>query len=50
MTITPDTKDWTWVLEDACPECGFDARAVDASEVAARVRGHRPGLARGARP
>ena len=38
MTITPDTKDWTWVLEAACPECGFDARTVPASYVAARVR------------
>jgi hypothetical protein len=25
--ITPDTKDWTWVLEHPCPECGFDAGA-----------------------
>jgi hypothetical protein len=24
MPITPDTKDWTWVLERRCPECGFD--------------------------
>jgi hypothetical protein len=24
MSITPDTKDWTWVLERPCPECGFD--------------------------
>jgi hypothetical protein len=38
MTITPDSKDWTWVLEDVCPECGFDARTVPASYVAARVR------------
>ena len=21
--ITPDVKDWTWVLEQRCPECGF---------------------------
>ena len=21
-----DTKDWTWVLEQRCPECGFDGR------------------------
>ena len=28
MTITPDTKDWTWVLRERCPECGFDAFAV----------------------
>lgn len=20
--IVPDTKDWTWVLERPCPECG----------------------------
>jgi hypothetical protein len=25
MPITPDDKDWTWVLERPCPECGFDA-------------------------
>jgi len=24
VTIVPDTKDWTWVLERPCPECGFD--------------------------
>lgn len=23
-TIVPDTKNWTWVLERACPECGMD--------------------------
>lgn len=28
MSIEPDTKDWTWVLERPCPECGLDARAV----------------------
>lgn len=36
--IVPDDKDWTWVLERACPECGFDARTVDAVEVAAMIR------------
>lgn len=25
MPIEPDTKDWTWVLERPCPECGTDA-------------------------
>ena len=25
--IVPDTKDWTWVLERPCPECGFDPAA-----------------------
>ncbi len=33
MTIPPDTKDWTWVLEKPCPECGFDSSAVDLSMV-----------------
>lgn len=23
-TPTPDDKNWTWVLERACPDCGFD--------------------------
>ncbi len=36
-TIVPDTKDWTWVLERACPECGFDAHAVRREEVKNRV-------------
>lgn len=28
-----DTKDWTWVLDRPCPECGFDATAVAADEL-----------------
>ena len=32
--IAPDTKDWTWVLDRPCPECGFEAAAVAAEEVA----------------
>jgi hypothetical protein len=27
MAITPDTKDWTWVLQRPCPDCGFEAAA-----------------------
>jgi hypothetical protein len=27
-SITPDTKDWTWVLRRPCPDCGFDTRQV----------------------
>ncbi|MBF4461402.1 MULTISPECIES: DinB family protein [unclassified Rathayibacter] len=38
MTITPDTKDWTWVLERPCLECGYDASLVEPSEVPARAR------------
>ena len=33
MTIEPDTKDWTWVLTDPCPECGFDPGAVDVTRL-----------------
>lgn len=25
MPIARDTKNWTWVIERPCPECGFDA-------------------------
>ncbi len=36
--IVPDTKDWTWVLTTACPECGFDAGGCPSAEVARLVR------------
>jgi hypothetical protein len=36
--IVPDDKDWTWVLQKPCPDCGFDARAVPGREVASRLR------------
>jgi hypothetical protein len=36
--IEPDEKDWTWVLETPCPDCGFDAGLVTGSQVAARLR------------
>ncbi len=38
MTIAPDTKDWTWVLERACPECGFDAGAFPREQVGEMLR------------
>lgn len=25
--VPPESKDWTWVLGEACPDCGFDTRA-----------------------
>ncbi|MET1132246.1 MAG: DinB family protein [Aeromicrobium sp.] len=50
MAIIPDTKDWTWVLERACEECGFDPAAVDppraGEEVAAMVPRWRAALER----
>lgn len=38
MTITPDTKDWTWVLRRPCPECGLDTSTFAREDVAALVR------------
>ena len=31
--IAPDTKDWTWVLEQPCPECGFESTAHTLADV-----------------
>lgn len=36
--ITPDTKDWTWVLHRACDDCGLDTPSVVPEDVAAMVR------------
>jgi len=38
VTIKPESKDWTWVLERRCPECGYDASAIAATDVADAVR------------
>jgi hypothetical protein len=38
VSIEPDTKDWTWVLQRPCPECGYDASTVAADAVASRLR------------
>src|SRR4051794_1876525 len=31
--LEPDVKDWTWVLERPCAECGLDVRTVDRLEL-----------------
>jgi hypothetical protein len=36
--IVPDAKDWTWVLQRVCPECGFDANGCAPTTVADLVR------------
>lgn len=36
--VEPDTKDWTWVLRERCPECGLDAGTVPVTEIGALVR------------
>ena len=38
MTIVPDTKDWTWVLDRPCPECGFDTRTVTRQGLPAMLK------------
>jgi DinB superfamily len=38
MAFTPDTKDWTWVITQRCPECGFDGQTVAGTQVATRLR------------
>lgn len=35
---TPDDADWTWVLTRPCPDCGFDAAAVEPGDVPALMR------------
>jgi hypothetical protein len=34
VSIEPDTKDWTWVLDRPCPECGYDAAQVAPQRLA----------------
>ena len=38
MTIVPDDKDWTWVLQRPCPECGLDTRGIAREDVAGMLR------------
>jgi hypothetical protein len=36
--IVPDDKNWTWVLERPCPECGFDPAAHPRERTGADIR------------
>ena len=36
--VPADTKDWTWTLEKACPDCGFVAAEVNGADVGDLVR------------
>ncbi|MFM9131944.1 MAG: hypothetical protein ACKORY_04325, partial [Actinomycetota bacterium] len=36
--IVPDDKNWTWVLEQSCGDCGFDAPSFAVAETAEMVR------------
>jgi len=36
--IDPDTKDWTWVLDRPCPECGFEASTITVDRIPEVIR------------
>ena len=38
MAITPETKDWTWVLERPCPRCGYDTTTVPRESLGRALR------------
>lgn len=38
MAIEKDTKNWTWVIEKPCPDCGFDAADYPDTSVSSAVR------------
>ena len=38
MRISPDTKDWTWVLERPCDQCGFDSSSYAREDIAGSIR------------
>ena len=38
MAIVPDTKDWTWVLERPCGECGYDAGSTEFDAIPEKLR------------
>jgi hypothetical protein len=38
VTVPGDAKDWTWVLERPCPECGLTASSVPVEDIAGRLR------------
>jgi hypothetical protein len=37
-SIEPDAKDWTWVLERTCPECGLDVSSLEPERVPSLLR------------
>jgi SAM-dependent methyltransferase len=37
-SVPPDTKDWTWVLERPCPECGLEAGSIYPGDLPHLIR------------
>jgi SAM-dependent methyltransferase len=46
MLIEPDTKDWTWVLDRPCPDCGFDAGAYTGADLPGSIETNAAGFTR----
>jgi len=38
VTIVPDAKDWTWVLDRPCPECGLDTQSFPRDAIPGMIR------------
>jgi DinB superfamily len=38
MPIVPDTKNWMWVLERRCDECGFEAATFPRADVSRLIQ------------
>ncbi len=38
MGIVPDDKNWTWVLERLCPQCGFVGESFDAHDAPSTIQ------------
>jgi DinB superfamily len=50
MTIVPDTKDWTWVLDRPCPECGLDTQSFAREAIAGMIRANAAAWSRALSP
>ena len=37
MSPPPDDKNWTWVLERPCPQCGFEAAGLHREDIGTRL-------------
>jgi hypothetical protein len=37
VTIQPDDKDWTWVVNRPCPQCGFNPGEVDVTAMPSMI-------------
>jgi hypothetical protein len=38
MSIIPDNKNWTWVLERPCPDCAYDSQQIMPRNIGTQLR------------